>query len=173
MKYRHFISINLKCDSLLCPLGMNTSSKWSSILLRSSEVNRHFFSAGWGVCCGADRLRPPGPVGDGRQEIGMEPVVIPSGNFWTTTFNPCWEDGEGHRPMLFNTQPSKIPRNSRNKASPPDSMKRFSKPLSHMVVAAWLAILSSSSYTIMIFPDEFFYIVKWNMKLHTVKSRYR
>lgn len=42
---------------------------------------------------------------------------------------------------------------------PPDNMKRFSKPLSHMVVAAWLAILSSSSYTIMIFPETFFYVV--------------
>lgn len=40
---------------------------------------------------------------------------------------------------------------------PPDSIKRFSKPRWHMVVAAWLASLSSSSYTMMIFPVAFFY----------------
>lgn len=135
---------------------MNTSSRWCSILPRSSEVNRHFFSAG--VCCGTDRLRPPGPDGDGRQEMGMEPVVIPSGNFWATTFNP-WEDGEGNQLCFSNTQPSQMPTNNRQKDSPPDNIKRFSKPLSHMVVAAWLAILSSSSYTIMILPEAFFYIV--------------
>lgn len=42
---------------------------------------------------------------------------------------------------------------------PPDSINRFSNPRSHMVVAAWLAILSSSSYTMMIFPAAFFYTV--------------
>lgn len=41
---------------------------------------------------------------------------------------------------------------------PPDSMKRFWKPRSHMAVAAWAAILSSSSYTMMILPETFFYI---------------
>lgn len=46
---------------------------------------------------------------------------------------------------------------SRLDTLPPDSMYRFSNPRSHMMVADWLAILSSSSYTMMIFPDAFFY----------------
>lgn len=48
---------------------------------------------------------------------------------------------------------------SRLEHSPPDSINRFSNPRSHMVVAAWLAILSSSSYTMRIFPAAFFYTV--------------
>ncbi len=129
--------------------------------------------------------------------MGMEPVVIPSGNFWATTFKPfcerkrevndireshtdrmnphaCIRDswdfnnlfinilnwkGTSYFPFadFFHDDFCLLSVSCLN--SPPDNMKRFSKPLSHMVVAAWLAILSSSSYKIMIFPDAFFCIV--------------
>lgn len=57
-----------------------------------------------------------------------------------------------------------LPGSRRHDDSPPDNIKRFSKPLSHMVVAAWLAILSSSSYKIMIFPDAFFCVTVKDFK---------
>lgn len=63
---------------LLVLLGMKISSMCSWILASSSDVNLHLFSA---ACCGAELLVRFDDVGELKHEVGMEPVVSPSGNF--------------------------------------------------------------------------------------------
>lgn len=60
---------------------MSISSSCSWILASSSDVNRHLFSAACAGCCDALHFFPFDDVGEDRHEAGMEPVVIPLGNF--------------------------------------------------------------------------------------------
>ena len=68
---------------------MSISSSCSWILVSSSDVNLHLFSAACdGCCCGTELFFPFSDVGEDRQEVGMDPVVIPSGNFCAMTLRP-------------------------------------------------------------------------------------
>lgn len=66
---------------LLELLGMRISSRCSWILASSSDVNLHLFSAARDACCGTELFLRFDDVGEDKHEVGMEPVVIPSGNF--------------------------------------------------------------------------------------------
>lgn len=66
---------------LLELLGMSISSSCSWILANSSDVNRHLFSAACDGCCSTELFFTFDDVGEDRHEVGMEPVVSPSGNF--------------------------------------------------------------------------------------------
>jgi len=67
---------------------MRISSSWSWIFVSSSDVNRHLFSAACPGCCGTEHFLSFDDLGDDRQEAGMEPVVIPLGNFRAITLRP-------------------------------------------------------------------------------------
>lgn len=81
-------------------LGMRISSRCSWILASSSSVNLHLFSAACDGCCGTELFFLFDEVGEAKHEVGMEPVVIPSGNFWAITLRP----GRGQRNDTENEQ---------------------------------------------------------------------
>ena len=85
---------------LLELLEIKISSMYSWILASSSDVNLHLFSAACSGCDGGgtELLFPFDDVGGDKHEGGMEPVVIPSGNFRVRTFRP----GRGQPSTMIN-----------------------------------------------------------------------